>query len=103
MLHAYRSTPVEVLHTILLGCCKYMLREFMSHRSSQEKKDIQAKIVSFPSSGFTVRVTGHISYFKSFVGRDFKALMQMALFIIPQYLTESEKKCWLQLAQVSKP
>ena len=96
-----RSTPVKVLHTVLLGCCKYMLRDFLSHRSSQEKQEIQAKIKSFPSSGLNARVTGHISYYKSFVGRDFKAWMMMAIFIVASYLEDSQKHCWFQLAKVS--
>ena len=98
-----RSTPVETLHSILLGIAKYMLRAFMGRRSSQEKKEILAKVKAFPYSGFTTRINGNICYYyKSFVGRDFKSFLQMALFIVPAYLTNSEKQCWFQLAQVSE-
>lgn len=98
----FRSTPVEALHSLLLGCCKYMLREFMEHRSSKEKKEILARVKSFPYCGFSTRITGNICYYyKSFVGRDFKAWMQMALFIIPLYLSDSEKNCWFQLSKMN--
>ena len=76
----------------------------MDKRSRQEKKEILARIKSFPYCGFTTRITGNICYYyKSFVGRDFKAWMQMALFIIRPYLSESERKCWFELAKVSLP
>ena len=82
-----------------------MLHEFLDKRSRQEKKEILARIKSFPPyCGFTTHITGNICYYyKSFVGCDFKAWMQMALFIIRPYLSESERKCWFELAKVSLP
>ena len=101
-MHTCRSTPVEVLHTILLGVCEYiMLKSFMKSRSSVEKQEILARIASLPSSGLSCRITGNIAYhYKSFVGRDYKAWMQIAIFIVHPYLTESETRCWLLLSKV---
>ena len=46
-------------------------------------------------------MTGNIcAYYKSFVGRDFKAFMQMALFILSRYLRSEDQECWFILAQV---
>ena len=96
------STSVEALHLILLGCCKYMLREFMDRKSPHEKKEILARVKAFSYFCFSTRITGNISYYyKSFVGQDFKAFMQMSLFIIPYYASDIETKCWFQLAQVN--
>ena len=93
--------PVEVLHTILLGASKYMLRTFMDKLNASQKKEILARIASFCYCGFSVRITGNIAYhYKSFIGRDFKAWMQMALFIIHSYISNDEKKCWLALSKV---
>ena len=96
-----RSTPVESLHTILLGACKYMLREFMDSLTVAQRKEILARVSAFPNCGFTTRITGNICYyFKSFVGRDFKSWMQMAIFIVSPYLSESQTKCWYLLSKV---
>ena len=52
-----RITPVETLHTILLGCCKYVLKSFMTGKSSHEKREILARVRSFDQSSFSVKVT----------------------------------------------
>lgn len=96
-----RSTPVECLHTILLGASKYLLRSFMDKRSASEKKQLLARIAAFSYSGFSVRITGNIAYhYRSFVGRDYKAFMQMAIFIVSSFISNEERKCWLLLSKV---
>jgi hypothetical protein len=77
-----------------------MLREFMQNRPSQQKKEIMARIKAFSTCVFSCRMSSHISYFKSFVGRDFKAFMQMAIFVLHPYFNESESKCWFLLSKV---
>ena len=46
--------------------------------------------------------TSHAIYHRSFVGRDYKAWAQIALFIIAPYLTEEETAVWLLLSKVHK-
>ena len=78
-----------------------MLRTFMSSLTIVQRKEIVARILAFCYCGFSVRVTGNIAYhYKSFIGRDFKAWMQMALFIIPPYVSDNEQACWFALAKV---
>ena len=96
-----RSTPVECLHTILLGVGKYMLRSFMDQRSASEKREILARIAAFSYCGFSTHITGNIAYhYRSFVGRDFKSWLQMAMFIISPFVEQDERICWLLLAKV---
>ena len=67
-----------------------------------DKRAIAAKIAGFPSSGIQGRVAGSITkYHKSCVGRDFKALAQMAVFVLWDNLNDSEKQIWLLLSKVN--
>ena len=101
-MHIHNAIPVETLHTLLLGCCKYMLRCFMDGVNTKVKEEILGILASFPYCGFTTRITGNICYYyKSFVGRDFKGFIQMALFIIGRYLSPDEQECWLLLSKAS--
>lgn len=60
-----------------------------------------ARIRVFSYSGFRVKLLGNvIRYHKSFVGRDYKAWAQMALFIIYPYLSDEDKEVWLALSKV---
>ena len=73
----------------------------MDSRNTFEKTKILAKISSFHIVVFQLEylVTYAINY-RAFVGRDFKAWIQMGLFIVPSYLTDSETKCWYLLSKV---
>ncbi len=69
--------------------------------SSSEKRQVLAKMSTFNYSGIKGKVLGNIvSYHKSFVGRDYKALSQIALFVFWPYLSEGERKVWLALSKV---
>ncbi|KAL5464109.1 hypothetical protein EMCRGX_G033075 [Ephydatia muelleri] len=98
---AYRCFPLELLHTLLLGPVKYFLIEVMATFSKAQKEEILARMKAFNFSGFHVKVHGNVCYHhKSFVGRDYKAWSQMALFIISPYLTEGQQKVLLALSKV---
>ncbi len=96
-----RSTPIECLHTILLGAYKYLFKDLMQKATVKTKKTIAAKITAFPTSGRTSSLSGGITrYYQSCVGRDFKALAEMAPFILWEHLTCTERKIWLLLSEV---
>ena len=93
---------MEVLHTLILGPYKYLLRAKMATLSTKQCMEVAARVRAFPSSGLSMKVSTDISkYYRSFVGRDFKAFAQIALFVISPYLTASETKVWLALSKVS--
>ncbi len=73
----------------------------MGSLSSAQKKEILARIKAWSYCGFSERITGNIAYhYKSFVGRDFKAWLQMVIFIIPSFVSDQEMKCWFALVKV---
>ena len=96
-----RSTPVECLHTILLGPVKYLFGDLMEHITPNQKKEVAARIQSFPKSGFKTHLSSSIvNNHKSGLGRDFKLLAQMALFVVWDYLRDGEHAIWLSLCKV---
>lgn len=102
-LHAdlFKSTPVEVLHTILLGPCKYFLKSVMSQLSSEQKQQVLARVSAFSMSGFTVKMHGNVCrHYQSFVGRDYKAWSQMAIFVLQPYLSPGQCAVMLSLSKV---
>lgn len=97
------SSPVETLHTILLGVCKYALKSFMTGISKERKRAINARVSAFNTSGLTVKMYGNVCYYyNSFVGRDYKGWMQMAIFILLPYLSPPEKEIWFHLSKVGR-
>ena len=52
-----RSTPVETLHTILLGPYKYLLRSLIGRLTTAHKEKIQARLSSFDFSGLDYKLT----------------------------------------------
>lgn len=97
----FRNIPVETLHTILLGPYKYLLKSTVPTLSKGQKEEILSRIRAFNTSGFRVKLVGNvIRYHQSFVGRDYKAWAQMALFIIYPYLTDGDRTVWLALTKV---
>ena len=92
----YRCIPVEVLHTLLLGTCKHILKIMMPEFSPKIRKEILARIKAFNTSGFSTKMYGNVcQYYNSFVGRDFKAWTQMCAFILWPYLSDGYKEVLL--------
>ena len=92
---------METLHTILLGPYKYLLKKVMPTLNARQKKEVLARMAAFNYSGFNGKVLGNVvHHHQSFVGRDYKAWAQMALFIIGSYIDASQKRVWLALSKV---
>ena len=73
----------------------------MGRLSSQEKLHIQAKIIAFDFSSFESRLSIALcQHHKSFHGRDFKILAQVAPFIFWDVLSPMEKAVWMKLSEV---
>jgi hypothetical protein len=86
---------------MLLGACKYFLSDVMPTLSKEHKQQVLARVSAFNMSGFSVKMHGNVCrHYKSFVGRDYKAWAQMAIFILHPYLSSGQKKVLLSLSKV---
>ena len=84
-----------------MGAYKYLLKLLMKRLHTAEKKELLAKVADFNYSGMECKISGNLCYhYKSFVGRDYKALAQIALYLFGPYLSPEEKELWLALSKV---
>ena len=73
----------------------------MGRLSPREKKEISAKLIAFNYSGIGGKLSPAITkHYRSFVGRDYKVWAQVCLFILGDYLSDSEKAVWTTLSKV---
>ncbi|KAG9088637.1 hypothetical protein FS749_002011 [Ceratobasidium sp. UAMH 11750] len=82
-LDPHRDTPVEILHTILLGVEKYAWHLFHSSTKADAHKKFETRLQSANISGLEMDPVraGYIVRFKNnLIGRHFKALMQLTVF-----------------------
>lgn len=92
-----------MLHTFVLGPIKYSLRIWMPKLSKVEKEEVLARVKAFSTSGVKMRMYGNVChYYQSFVGRDFKAWAQMAVFILSPYHDDDHKKVLLSISKVQR-
>ena len=83
---------MEISHTLLLGPYKYLLRAKMAKLAQKERAELSAGISAFPTSG--KMFTDIAKHYKSFIGRDFKAFSQLALFVLSPCLHQKKKFGW---------
>ncbi|KAI5982794.1 hypothetical protein F5J12DRAFT_908172 [Pisolithus orientalis] len=87
-LNPHADTPVEVLHTVLLGFVKYFWRDVVNIRVGKDKikcELLEAHLSSFDTTGLGIPpLSGHtlVQYAGSLVGCDFHAIAQAAQFVL---------------------
>lgn len=95
------KTPTEILHTILLGPIKYLLSATIQSLTREQKDQIHAKIASTDMSAFPANIRGNITRnYGSYVGRDFKLWIQVAVFILEGIVSEDVLIIWELLCEV---
>ena len=98
---AIEQTPVEILHTILLGSEKYLLGKTMRALSTDDKMKIKAGIEAFDFSVFPQKIASSITRLHgSLVGRDYKVWAQVAVFILLDIVSDDELEVWYNLSDI---
>ncbi|KAL1711582.1 hypothetical protein EV715DRAFT_163954, partial [Schizophyllum commune] len=99
------DTPVEILHVILLGFVKYFWRDVIAHRLGKAEKPIlKARLNSFDTSGLGIPpLSGDVlvDHAGSLVGRDFRAIAQVAPFVLHGLgIEDNIIRVWMALSKV---
>ncbi|THU93261.1 hypothetical protein K435DRAFT_861654 [Dendrothele bispora CBS 962.96] len=88
-----KDTPVEILHTILLGIIKYAWLMFHSKLSEEQQRLFTARLQSTDTSGLSIppiRAAYMMQYKNNLIGKHFKSLMQTMVFHLHDLTTATE-------------
>ncbi|KAI5988940.1 hypothetical protein F5J12DRAFT_922889 [Pisolithus orientalis] len=105
-LNPHADTPVEVLHTVLLGFVKYFWRDVVNIRVGKNKikcELLEAHLSSFDTTGLGIPpLSGHtlVQYAGSLVGHDFRAIAQAAPFVLHGLVPQECYEAWVALSKM---
>ncbi|PLW28656.1 hypothetical protein PCASD_18574 [Puccinia coronata f. sp. avenae] len=98
-----KDTPVEVLHSFLLGVVKYHTRDFMNTLKPANMTRLEACWKSFNTRSLNITsIQPHYLrlHFKSLVGKDFKIILQTAPFVFFQFMDDTRRRLWTSMCQL---
>ncbi|KAJ4481358.1 hypothetical protein C8R41DRAFT_922309 [Lentinula lateritia] len=100
-LDPHRDTPVEILHVILLGFVKYYWRDVIARLSDPQKEILTNRLASVDVSSMGLaQLAGEtlVKYAQSLTGRDFRAIAQVAPFVLYDLIPKECYEAWLSLS-----
>ncbi|KAJ7687087.1 hypothetical protein B0H14DRAFT_2654022 [Mycena olivaceomarginata] len=104
-LDPHQDTPVEILHVVLLGFVKYLWRDLTQQlKGKDDKKELLTPCLSsLDVSGLSISpLAGRtlVRYSGSLTGRDFRAITQVALFVLYDLVSKECFETWQALSKV---
>ncbi|KAI0631172.1 hypothetical protein C8Q77DRAFT_1279900 [Trametes polyzona] len=103
---AHQDTPVKVLHVVLLGFVKYFWRDLVQGqlKNKENLKELLAtRLSSLEVAGLGISpIAGKtlVQYAGSLTGRDFRAIAQVAPFVIYDMVSAECYQAWVALSRL---
>ena len=101
-----RRSPVEILHTVLLGFVKYFWRDAVQNQignKTEKRRLLQIRLSSVDTNGLGIsKLSGLtlVQYAGSLTGRDFRAIAQVAPFVLHGLVSSPCYDSWVSLSNL---
>ncbi|KAK0435376.1 hypothetical protein EV421DRAFT_1716660, partial [Armillaria borealis] len=105
-LDPHTDTPVEILHVVLLGFVKYLWCDVVHNQLSKneaKKRQLMVRLSSVDVEGMGLPpLAGHtlVTYCGSLTGRDFRAIAQVAPFVLKNFVQDNCYQTWIALSKL---
>ncbi|KAF7310234.1 hypothetical protein MIND_00397100 [Mycena indigotica] len=100
----YRDTPVELLHTILLGAVKYVWHVSHTSWSQEAKETYSLRLQAAQTDGLSIHAirAGYImQYANSLIGKQLKTIVQTGVFHVYDLVPGDHLAAWRALGELS--